>query len=933
MNKKIVRVLAVLLSAAVVSNIGTVTLEAEEVPEAKENEQVLEEDYEALETNGWYGDIAGGDRRYLDEKGQKLTGLQVIEGKTYYFNADGFLQTGWQQVNNKEYFFSYENGERYENRTENIDGIVFTFDRSGEYEKKDENIEVQEAENVTNQETTEESDGSPNKVLYNNEDDSQDEKNAILTGWKDTEDGRKYIGNNGDFVTGMQSIDGKLYYFNNEGILQYNWIVLGDNKYFALAEGSICIGWLKFGDIYYYCGSDGAIVKGLQKVGGKWYYFDDSGVRQTGWIDTGGKRYFGMPDGALHTGWLSFGSTYYYCGSGGEIVRNRPYTVNGVCYYFDKDGKRTEALSGWQEHDGKKYFGMPDGTYRIGWLSFGSTYYYCGSDGAIVKGLQKVGEQWYYFDGSGIRQTGWIDTEGKRYFGMPDGALHTGWLSFGSTYYYCGSGGEIVRNRPYTVNGVCYYFDKDGKRTEALSGWQEHDGKKYFGMPDGTYRIGWLSFGSTYYYCGSDGALVKGLQKIGGKWYYFDDSGIRQTGWIDTGGKRYFGMPDGALHTGWLSFGSTYYYCGNGGEIVRNRPYTVNGVCYYFDKDGKRTKALSGWQEHDGKKYFGMPDGTYRIGWLSFGSTYYYCGSDGAIVKGLQKIGGKWYYFNDSGIRQTGWIVTDGKRYFGMPDGALHTGWLSFGSTYYFCNSYAEVVTGDYPINGVLFTFDKNGIMQKKSGWGFYNGKRYFFNPNTGFPYMNQWVTFGQTRYFADRYGIMVSGWQRLWGNYYYFYPNTNVMARNTVIDGYTIGSDGVRVPTALGKMTARAWGYTSLTNYLLMVDRASHKVGVYRGSSGNWSNIHFWDCGDGAAATPTVSGVFKVGMKGYYFDSGSARCFWYTQFYGNYLFHSVLCYKDGSIMDGRVGMALSHGCVRLQIANAKWIYDNIPRGTTVVVY
>ena len=685
MNKKIVRVLAVLLSAAVVSNIGTVTLEAEEVPEAKENEQVLEEDYEALETNGWYGDIAGGDRRYLDEKGQKLTGLQVIEGKTYYFNADGFLQTGWQQVNNKEYFFSYENGERYENRTENIDGIVFTFDRSGEYEKKDENIEVQEAENVTNQETTEESDGSPNKVLYNNEDDSQDEKNAILTGWKDTEDGRKYIGNNGDFVTGMQSIDGKLYYFNNEGILQYNWIVLGDNKYFALAEGSICIGWLKFGDIYYYCGSDGAIVKGLQKVGGKWYYFDDSGVRQTGWIDTGGKRYFGMPDGALHTGWLSFGSTYYYCESGGEIVRNRPYTVNGVCYYFDKDGKRTEALSGWQEHDGKKYFGMPDGTYRIGWLSFGSTYYYCGSDGA----------------------------------------------------------------------------------------------------------------------------LVKGLQKIGGKWYYFDDSGIRQTGWIDTGGKRYFGMPDGALHTGWLSFGSTYY----------------------------------------------------------------------------------------------------------------------------FCNSYAEVVTGDYPINGVLFTFDKNGIMQKKSGWGFYNGKRYFFNPNTGFPYMNQWVTFGQTRYFADRYGIMVSGWQRLWGNYYYFYPNTNVMARNTVIDGYTIGSDGVRVPTALGKMTARAWGYTSLTNYLLMVDRASHKVGVYRGSSGNWSNIHFWDCGDGAAATPTVSGVFKVGMKGYYFDSGSARCFWYTQFYGNYLFHSVLCYKDGSIMDGRVGMALSHGCVRLQIANAKWIYDNIPRGTTVVVY
>ena len=37
--------------------------------------------------------------------------------------------------------------------------------------------------------------------------------------------------------------------------------------------------------------------------------------------------------------------------------------------------------------------------------------------------------------------------------------------------------------------------------------------------------------------------------------------------------------------------------------------------------------------------------------------------------------------------------------------------------------------------------------------------------------------------------------------------------------------------------------------------------------------------------------------------------------------------------MDGRVGIALSHGCVRLKIENAKWIYDNIPSRTTVVVY
>ena len=65
--------------------------------------------------------------------------------------------------------------------------------------------------------------------------------------------------------------------------------------------------------------------------------------------------------------------------------------------------------------------------------------------------------------------------------------------------------------------------------------------------------------------------------------------------------------------------------------------------------------------------------------------------------------------------------------------------------------------------------------------------------------------------------------------------------------------------------------GISSSTSYLLMVDRDSHKVGVFRGSRGNWTNLYYWDCTNGAPSTPTVSGVFTVGIKGYYFDSGSA--------------------------------------------------------------
>lgn len=141
------------------------------------------------------------------------------------------------------------------------------------------------------------------------------------------------------------------------------------------------------------------------------------------------------------------------------------------------------------------------------------------------------------------------------------------------------------------------------------------------------------------------------------------------------------------------------------------------------------------------------------------------------------------------------------------------------------------------------------------------------------------------------------------------------------------------KIPQGLYEMSIRANMYSSPTGYLTLVNRSTHKVAIFQGSQGSWSCVKYWDCADGKASTPTVTGVFHVGSRGYYFDSGSARCYWWTQFYGNYLFHSVLYTHSGQLMDGRVGIALSHGCVRLKIENAKWIYDNIPRGTTVVVY
>ena len=203
------------------------------------------------------------------------------------------------------------------------------------------------------------------------------------------------------------------------------------------------------------------------------------------------------------------------------------------------------------------------------------------------------------------------------------------------------------------------------------------------------------------------------------------------------------------------------------------------------------------------------------------------------------------------------------------------------------------------------------------------------------------WLYVGGNWYYLAGDGVMRTGWQWVDNNWYYFYYENDshggsygAMARARSIDGWQLQANGSMLSGKQAEMLAKAQAYTSYTNYLILVDRAACKVSIFAGGFGAWNNIMYWDCAPGKSSTPTVSGTFTVQGKGYYFDSGSARCFWYTQFYGNYLFHSVLYSKyNGSLMDGRVGIPLSHGCVRLQIDNAKWIYDNIPRGTKVVIY
>ena len=62
------------------------------------------------------------------------------------------------------------------------------------------------------------------------------------------------------------------------------------------------------------------------------------------------------------------------------------------------------------------------------------------------------------------------------------------------------------------------------------------------------------------------------------------------------------------------------------------------------------------------------------------------------------------------------------------------------------------------------------------------------------------------------------------------------------------------------------------------------------------------------------------------------------TRITGGILFHSVWYYKQdpstlSAVQYNKLGTMCSHGCIRLTVADAKWIYDNCPIGTTVTIY
>lgn len=129
---------------------------------------------------------------------------------------------------------------------------------------------------------------------------------------------------------------------------------------------------------------------------------------------------------------------------------------------------------------------------------------------------------------------------------------------------------------------------------------------------------------------------------------------------------------------------------------------------------------------------------------------------------------------------------------------------------------------------------------------------------------------------------------------------------------------------------------------YLIRINRYHNTITVYaKDEKGSFCvPVKAFICSTGQKGTQTALGTFQTKAK-YRWKAlmGDVWGQYSTRIVGGILFHSVYYYEyknPGTLAINeynKLGSPASHGCIRMTVGDAKWIYDNCPVGTTVNIY
>lgn len=134
---------------------------------------------------------------------------------------------------------------------------------------------------------------------------------------------------------------------------------------------------------------------------------------------------------------------------------------------------------------------------------------------------------------------------------------------------------------------------------------------------------------------------------------------------------------------------------------------------------------------------------------------------------------------------------------------------------------------------------------------------------------------------------------------------------------------------------------YNPTFPYYVMVNRKMNTVTIYSSTNKKTYNNPYkvFICSTGKNDGDTPLGDFKTSNK-YEWRTLFKNTYgqYATRITGNILFHSIP-YKEkkNDTLEteeyNKLGEKASLGCIRLRVIDAKWIYDNLPEGTSVTIY
>ena len=575
---------------------------------------------------------------------------------------------------------------------------------------------------------------------------------------------------------------------------------------------------------------------------------------------------------------------------------------NGAWHYLGSDGKavNTGEKAGWQQPEKDWYYLKEDGTIdtsKAGWVQIENVWMKAGKGVAAIQkaGWYQIENRWYMLKNDGSRDTSkvnWQQINGNWYFLKADGSRDTSKTGMqtginGKTYFLNAEG--VPQNGFQTVNGVAYYFDvQAGTARQLGNNWQQMNGSWYW-IENGRVATGWRVINGKWYYLNpADGRMLTGFYKDAtGQLFYSDGSGamLSTTGWYLLNGTWYWVNGNGSLATGWINVGGTWYYMGENGAM-KTGWYQVKGVWYYSNGSGAMV-----------------------TGWLNRGGTWYHLTGSGAMATGWINLGGTWYYLNpgNGDMVGAGWHLINNKWYYFGGSGAMYSNrWI-----------------GNYYVGG-------NGEMLTNTWVGSYwvgaDGK---WIPNYDPDVNANWVKSGNTWYYQRPDGSkLTNSWKRINGSWYYFGADGAMTTGWKYVDGYKFyfGTDGKMVQDVdklIGKQSS----------YRITVNRVKCQVTVYAANeTGNYCiPVKTFTCSVGKAGTPTHAGTYATLKKQNPVElMGPSWGKYGTQInnYGDW-FHSVACsnpdptYALAAGNYNMLGQPASHGCVRLCVRDAKWIYDN----------